>query len=63
MTGRVQSDEIGGQLMPPKLLLISGLKNDPSFNSEAERVQEFTRRGGRSRATYFNQAKKLKRAA
>jgi hypothetical protein len=40
-------------------LLVAQLKADPTFKSEEERVKAFTGGGGGSRATYFNQAKKL----
>lgn len=51
---------IGSQFLPPKLMLVAQIKDDPIFTTEAERVEEFRRRGGGSRATYFNQAKKLR---
>ncbi len=51
-----------GQWLSPKATLILKLKNDSRFASEAERVAEFQRLGGGSRATYFNQAKKLRAA-
>ncbi len=44
-------------------LLVTRLKADPSFQSEAERVRAFTAQGGGCRATYYNQAKKLRPAA
>ena len=53
---------IGGQFMPPKLLLVARLREDKGFASEAERVEEFRRLGGGSRATYFNHAKRLRAA-
>lgn len=53
---------IGGQFLPPKMLLVAKLKDDPQFTSEADRIIEFKRLGGGSRATYFNHAKKLRAA-
>lgn len=53
---------IGGQFLPPKLLLVAKLKDDPQYTTEAERVEAFKLLGGGSRATYFNQAKKLRAA-
>jgi len=40
-------------------LLVAQLKADPTFQSEEDRVRAFRERGGGSRATYFNHAKKL----
>jgi len=54
---------IASGFLPPKAVLVAKLKADGQFQSEAERVEEFKRLGGGSRATYFNQAKKLRRAA
>ncbi len=54
---------IASGFLPPKAVLVAKLKSDTRFQSEAERVEEFKRLGGGSRATYFNQAKKLRRAA
>ncbi len=54
---------IASGFLPPKAVLVAKLKSDTRFQSEAERVEEFKRLGGGSRATYFNQAKKLKWAA
>lgn len=48
------------QWLPTKAALVARLKMDPSFESESERIEEFKRRGGGSRATYFNHAKKLR---
>lgn len=53
---------IGGQFLPPKLLLVAKLRDDPRYVSEAERVEAFRQMGGGSRATYFNHAKKLRLA-
>ncbi len=38
------------------------LKADASFSSERQRVRAFIARGGGCRATYYNQAKKLRSA-
>jgi len=54
---------IASGFLPPKAVLVAKLKSDGQFQSEAERVEEFKRLGGGSRATYFNQAKKLSRSA
>jgi hypothetical protein len=40
-------------------LLVAQLKADPTFRSEAERVNAFREGGGGSRSTYFNYAKKI----
>jgi hypothetical protein len=40
-------------------LLFAQLKTDPTFKSEEERARAFQERGGGSRATYFNHAKKF----
>ncbi len=40
--------------------LVAQLKADPSLGSEAERVRAFIERGGGCRATYYNQARKLR---
>ncbi|MEM6734360.1 MAG: hypothetical protein AAF658_22540, partial [Myxococcota bacterium] len=53
---------IGGQFLPPKLLLVAKIKDDPRYASESERVEAFRRMGGGSRATYFNHAKRLRAA-
>jgi len=53
---------IGGQFLPPKLLLVAKLKDDPQYESESERIEAFRKLGGGSRATYFNHAKKLRAA-
>lgn len=53
---------IGGQFLPPKLLLVAKIKGDPRYASEAERVEAFRAMGGGSRATYFNHAKRLRAA-
>jgi hypothetical protein len=42
-----------------KALLVAQLKASPEYASEAERVRAFIARGGGSRATYFNVAKRL----
>jgi len=54
---------IASGFLPPKAVLVAKLKSDPRFQSEGDRVEEFRRLGAGSRATYFNQAKKLRRAA
>jgi hypothetical protein len=41
-------------------LLVARLKGDPSFPSEAARVQAFISAGGGCRATYFHHARKLR---
>ncbi len=43
--------------------LVAELKADPSYSMEKERVRAFIARGGGSRATYFNHAKKLRPAS
>lgn len=48
--------------IPPKARLVAELRADPSFESEAARVHAFVERGGGSRATYFNQKRKLRAA-
>lgn len=53
---------IGGQFLPPKLLLVARIKDDPRYSTEVERVEAFRQLGGGSRATYFNHAKKLRAA-
>ena len=40
-------------------LLVAQLKANPNYTSEAERVRAFIAKGGGSRSTYFNLAKKL----
>jgi hypothetical protein len=47
------------RLLSGPALLVAQLKADPAFKSEEERVKAFRERGGGSRATYFNYAKKL----
>ncbi len=46
-----------------KLQLVAELKSDGRYADEAARVREFVARSAGCRATYFNYAKKLKRAA
>ena len=46
--------------IPEKTRLVAELRADPSFSSEAERIEAFRKRGGGSRATYFNHKKKLR---
>ncbi len=46
--------------MTGKRRLVAQLKADPSLGSEAERVRAFIERGGGCRATYYNQARKLR---
>ena len=48
--------------IPHKSRLVAELRADPSFASEAERIEAFQARGGGSRATYFNHKKKLRAA-
>jgi len=47
--------------MPAWRRLVAELKADPSFATEKARAEAFQERCGGSRATYFNQAKKLRR--
>lgn len=53
---------IGGQVMSTKIQLVAELRYDPSYAAEAERVEAFKAHGGGSRATYFNQVRKLRAA-
>lgn len=48
--------------IPPTTRLVAELRADPSFASEKERIEEFKKRGGGSRATYFNHKLKLRQA-
>jgi hypothetical protein len=47
------------RLLSGPALLVAKLKTDSNFKSEEERVRVFQERGGGSRATYFNHAKRL----
>lgn len=48
------------EALPEKTSLVAELRADDRLQSEAERVQEFIRRGGGCRATYFNHARRLR---
>ena len=48
-----------GRFLSGRLLLVAQLKADPTFKSEAERVNAFREGGGGGRSTYFKFAKKL----
>jgi len=48
-----------GRFLSGPLLLVAQLKADPTFESEAERVNAFREGGGGGRSTYFKFAKKL----
>ena len=46
--------------IPETTRLVAELRADPTYQSEAERIEAFRARGGGSRATYFNHKRKLK---
>ncbi len=48
------------ETLPATTSLVAKLKSDRRLSTESERVQEFVRRGGGCRATYFNHAKRLR---
>jgi hypothetical protein len=50
------------RLLSGPALLVAKLKADPRFKSEEERVKAFQEKGGGSRATYFNHAKRFLRS-
>ncbi|MGL4514845.1 MAG: hypothetical protein ACRCT8_17290 [Lacipirellulaceae bacterium] len=50
---------IGAKFLPAKTLLVARLRDDERFASEAERVAEFSRPRGGSRATYVKYARRL----
>ena len=49
--------------IPWKTRLVAELRADPTYESEKDRIVEFTARGAGSRATYFNVKRKLRLAA
>ena len=48
--------------VPETTRLVAELRADSTFETENDRIEAFRKRGGGSRATYFNHKKKLRRA-